>query len=68
MLFKAGIRIVGWTGRKEKELEKWSLFKDQVNTPLSFRDLASADELAKDPAAGVKKMNMLATTMVAARK
>ena len=47
IMFKAGIRIVAWTGQKEKALEKWSLIKDQVNMPFKFKDLEKPEEALK---------------------
>lgn len=55
VMFKAGIRMVAWTGKTETDMEKWRLTKDQINMSFSFRDLPSAEELAKDPGAGAKK-------------
>jgi hypothetical protein len=55
VMLKAGIRKVAWTGQKEKELAAYKLTKDQFNMPFSFRDLATAEDLAKDPEAQAKK-------------
>ncbi len=55
VMLKAGIRQVAWTGQKETNLAAFKLTKDQFNMPFSFRDLASAEELAKDPEAQAKK-------------
>ena len=61
ILFKAGIRQVGWTGKTGASLAAWSLYKDQLNMPFSFGQFASAAELAQEAASpGAKTATLYA--------
>lgn len=47
VMFKAGIRKAAWTKRPEKELEKWSIRKDQINAPFRFDALKAPEDAVK---------------------
>jgi len=55
IMFKAGIRMVSWTGQKEKAMEKWFITKDQANMPFQFRDLEKPDDAVRKAEEAMKK-------------